>query len=126
MAHPLRILLVEDHADTAAIIVRLLGRAGYEVIHAATIASALWTAEREMCGAGIDLVMSDLGLPDGSGLDMMRELSTRYGLRGIALSGFGMDSDREESNAAGFSRHLTKPINIADLRSTIAEMMQTA
>jgi CheY-like chemotaxis protein len=70
--------------------------------------------------------MSDLGLPDGSGLDLMRELSSAYGLRGIALSGFGMDSDLEESRAAGFSRHLTKPIDVATLRATLAEMTSGA
>ena len=72
--------------------------------------------------APIDLVMSDLGLPDGSGLDLMRRLSANYGLRGIALSGFGMDSDLEKSTAAGFSRHLIKPIDVAVLRATLAEL----
>ncbi|HEY3664053.1 MAG TPA: hypothetical protein VGL24_12945 [Chthoniobacterales bacterium] len=52
----------------------------------------------------------------------MRQLSSRYGLRGIALSGFGMDSDLAQSTAAGFSRHLVKPVDIATLRTTIAEM----
>jgi PAS domain S-box-containing protein len=118
-SRPLRILLVEDHADTAAIIVRLLSRSGHEVIHADTISDALRKAETE---AGLDLVMSDLGLPDGSGLDLMRELSTKYGLRGVALTGFGMESDRAESTAAGFSHHLIKPVNIAALRAIIAEM----
>jgi CheY-like chemotaxis protein len=120
--HPLRILLVEDHYNSAAIISRLLRPMGYEIAHAATIAEALRIAENEMRSAGLDLVISDLGLPDGSGLDMMRKLSTEFGLRGIALSGFGTDSDRAESMAAGFDRHLTKPIDIADLRSAIVDL----
>jgi PAS domain S-box-containing protein len=123
-SRPLRILLVEDHGNSAAIISRLLRRSGHEVAHAATVADALLIADQAMRSAGLDLVVSDLGLPDGSGLDMMRKLSTDYGLRGIALSGFGMDSDRAESRAAGFSRHLTKPIDIADLRNAIDDLAQ--
>jgi CheY-like chemotaxis protein len=85
--------------------------------------AAISTAKEEFLAAGIDLVISDVGLPDGSGLDMMRQLSLEYGVRGIALSGFGMDSDIEQSLNAGFSRHLTKPINVAALRKTINELM---
>jgi PAS domain S-box-containing protein len=118
----LRILLVEDHTDTAAILVRLLRRMGHDVLHAATIGDALQTAEQEMQEAGLDLVVSDLGLPDGSGLDLMRELSTKHGLRGIALSGFGMESDVAQSRAAGFARHFTKPIDIAVIKEAIQEM----
>ena len=95
---------------------------GHDVLHADSVEMALKVAEREMRISPFNLVMSDLGLPDGSGLDLMRQLSSRYGLRGIALSGFGMDSDLAQSTAAGFSRHLVKPVDIATLRSTIAEM----
>jgi PAS domain S-box-containing protein len=120
---PQRILLVEDHADTAAILGRLLRRSGYEVLPAGTVGSALEVARREMAGAGLDLVVSDLGLPDGSGLDLMRQLAAAYRLRGIALSGFGMEADLAQSMAAGFSRHLIKPGNIGILRAAIAELM---
>jgi CheY-like chemotaxis protein len=119
---PLRILLVEDHADTSAILLRLLRRMGHEVIHASTIAEGSRIAHDQMRSAGFNLVLSDLGLPDGSGLDLMRELSTAYGLKGIALSGFGMDSDLEQSRSAGFARHLIKPVDIAVLKATIAEL----
>jgi PAS domain S-box-containing protein len=124
-SRPLRILLVEDHDNSAAILSRLLRRSGHEVVHAATVADALRIADEKTRSAGLDLIISDLGLPDGSGLDLMRKLSIDYGLRGIALSGFGMESDRAESRAAGFSRHLTKPIDIADLRNAIVDMAQT-
>ena len=123
---PLRILLVEDHADTAAILARLLRRMGHDVLPAHTVADALKLAGKEMRLAPIDLVISDLGLPDGSGLELMRQLSADHGLRGIALSGFGMDSDREQSKAAGFSRHLIKPIDIGVLRATLTEMTSGA
>jgi CheY-like chemotaxis protein len=119
---PLRILLVEDHADTAVILGRILRKMGHEVVHAPTVASALETAEQEFREAGIDLVISDLGLPDGSGLDLMRRLLQSHDVRGIALSGFGRESDIEQSMAAGFTRHLTKPINVLVLRKTIVEL----
>ena len=123
---PQRILVVEDHADTAAILARLLRRMGHEVLRAGSLKQALKLTEEQMRIAPIDLVMSDLGLPDGSGFDLMRKLSADYGLRGIALSGFGMDSDLEQSIKAGFSRHLIKPIDIATLRTAVAEMTSGA
>ncbi len=118
-----RLLLVEDHADTAVVLARMLGRSGYEVLRAGTVGEALSIAEQEMRGAGLHLVISDLGLPDGSGLDMMRVLAGRHGLRGVALSGYGMEGDREQSVAAGFARHLTKPVNVSVLRATLAELV---
>jgi len=118
-----RLLLVEDHTDTATVLARMLGRSGYDVLHAGSVSEALAIAEREVQGAGLHLVISDLGLPDGSGLDMMRELAGRYGLRGVALSGYGMEGDREQSAAAGFARHLTKPVNVTVLRATLAELV---
>jgi CheY-like chemotaxis protein len=120
----LSILLVEDHADTAVVLTRLLRKMGHSVIHATTVADALRMAEAEIQGAGLDLVISDVGLPDGSGLDMMRKLLASGPIKGIALSGFGMDSDIVESHAAGFSRHLVKPVSIAALRKAILELMQ--
>jgi PAS domain S-box-containing protein len=118
----LRILLVEDHADTAAILSRILSKIGHTVIHSPTIAGAMSTMESQQAGNGIELVISDVGLPDGSGLTMMRVFSKKYAVTGIALSGFGMESDIEESLAAGFSRHLTKPIDVSFLRKTIDEL----
>lgn len=120
--HRVRLLLVEDHADTATVLARMLRRSGYDVLHAGSVGEALAIAEREMKGAGLHLVISDLGLPDGSGLDMMRVLAGQHGLRGVALSGYGMEGDREQSAAAGFARHLTKPVNVSVLRATLAEL----
>ena len=120
---PLRILLVEDHPDTAAILARLLRRMGHDVLPAGSVRHALEIADREIPAAGLDLLISDLGLPDGTGQDLMRMLSARHALPGIALSGYGMDSDLEESTAAGFARHLIKPIDAALLQSTINDLM---
>ncbi len=120
----LRILLVEDHADTAEAIAELLRLLGHEVTVALTLSAGLAAAE-DIHGrgpGGIDLVVSDLGLPDGSGLDLMRELAGRYGLKGIALSGYGMEEDLRRSREAGFERHLTKPINFQALQTVLREV----
>jgi two-component system CheB/CheR fusion protein len=120
----LRILLVEDHADTAEAIAELLRLLGHEVTVAFTLSAGLAAAE-EIHGrgpGGIDLVVSDLGLPDGNGLDLMRELAGRYGLKGIALSGYGMEEDLRRSREAGFERHLTKPINFQALQAVLREV----
>jgi CheY-like chemotaxis protein len=114
-AAALRILLVEDHEPTAAVLSRLLRRSGHTVEHAPTLADA-----RRLAGsANFDLVMSDLGLPDGTGLELMEELRATYGLSGIALSGYGMEADLRRSRKAGFVAHLTKPVDIAQLRRTL-------
>jgi len=121
----LRILLVEDHPDTAAVMADLLGGFGHQVTVAGGVAAALAAAADLANGGGrpaLDLVISDLGLPDGSGQELMRELSRRYGLKGIALSGYGMEEDRSKSLQAGFSRHLTKPIHPSALRDVIREV----
>jgi two-component system, chemotaxis family, CheB/CheR fusion protein len=114
---PLRILLVEDHADTAEAMADLLREMGHEVVVAGSVAGGLAAAEGQ--AGRIDLVLSDLGLPDGTGLDLMTELHGRYGVRGIALSGYGMEEDVRKSLEAGFDRHLTKPVNLQALQTAI-------
>jgi signal transduction histidine kinase/CheY-like chemotaxis protein len=106
-----RILLVEDHEPTRAPLVRLLARRGYEVISAGTAAAALDEAAKNH----FDLVLSDIGLPDRDGFDLMRELRDLYGMRGIALTGYGMEDDVDRSGKSGFIAHLTKPISVAIL-----------
>jgi len=120
----LNILLVEDHADTLRILSRSLQRAGCGVVSAGDIQTALAVArEARKTGEKIDLLVSDLGLPDGDGRDLMRELQALYGLPGIAVSGFGMEEDVEKSRAAGFATHLTKPVQIEDLRRAISQLL---
>jgi two-component system CheB/CheR fusion protein len=118
-AGALRILLVEDHADTAEAMADLLRDLGHRVTVACCVTEALAAAERHAQDGGLDLVVSDLGLPDGTGLDLMAKLRGRYGVRGIALSGYGMEEDVRKSLAAGFERHLTKPINLQALQTAI-------
>jgi CheY-like chemotaxis protein len=110
------ILLIEDHDQTRATISRLLARRGHCVEGVATISAA-----RERAAAGdCDLIISDLGLPDGDGHKLMAELHDTYGLPGIALSGYGMDQDIARSRTSGFFAHLTKPVDIQALESAIA------
>jgi signal transduction histidine kinase/CheY-like chemotaxis protein len=117
----LRILLVEDHADTAEAMADLLRLLGHEVTVAGDVATALAAGEAVASRGGLDLLVSDLGLPDGSGLDVMRALA-RFGVPGIALSGYGMEEDVRRSHEAGFSRHLTKPVGLPALESAISQL----
>ena len=114
---PLRILLVEDHPDTLRVLVKLLKKWG----HAVTTAETVRTAQELANGQEFDLLISDLGLPDGSGLDVMRQVKEHSGTPGIALSGFGTEEDIRQSRAAGFAEHLVKPVNIAALRMAIRQ-----
>lgn len=115
---PLRILLVEDHQGTLKLMTKLLMYLGHNVRTASTVKDALEIGQHEE----LDLVISDLGLPDGSGNDVMRVLKGRYALKGIAVSGFGMDEDIRQSEAAGFSRHLIKPVDLEKLKAAIQQM----
>jgi two-component system CheB/CheR fusion protein len=69
----------------------------------------------------VDLVLSDLGLPDGSGLDLMRQLSREFGLPGVAISGYGMEDDVRHAREAGFFAHLTKPVNFQQVQAVIGQ-----
>ncbi|MFN2476318.1 MAG: response regulator, partial [Chthoniobacterales bacterium] len=73
-----------------------------------------------------DLVISDIGLPDGNGVDLMKELTRDYGLRGIALSGYGMDEDLARTRNAGFIAHLVKPIDFERLNQVLEESASAA
>lgn len=123
---PLHILLVEDHVDTAEAMADLLRATGHQVVVAGSVSEGMAAADAAIQGRRkddrIDLVLSDIGLPDGSGLDLMSELSKRYGLRGIALTGYGMEEDVARSRAAGFARHLTKPVNLEQLETAIRQV----
>jgi two-component system CheB/CheR fusion protein len=118
----LRILLVEDHADTAAAMADLLELLGHRVTVAGSVAAGLAAADESEAAGGLDLVLSDIGLPDGSGLDLMRELVRRYRLKGIALSGYGMEEDLRKSRDAGFALHLIKPVTLQALKAAIGQV----
>jgi signal transduction histidine kinase/ActR/RegA family two-component response regulator len=117
----LKLLLVEDHPDTAKVMARLLRNLGHEVTTAHTVAATLEAAQNQQ----FDLVLSDLGLPDGSGLELMRELGQRYGLRGVAISGYGMEEDLAQTERAGFFAHLTKPVNVHQVQAVLSQFAAT-
>jgi PAS domain S-box-containing protein len=111
----LRLLLVDDHADTRHILSRLLGKCGHEVSTADCGVSAIKLMETER----FDALISDIGLPDTSGYELVREAKRRQAMQGIALSGFGMEEDVRRSLEAGFDYHLTKPVEFQDLKSLL-------
>jgi signal transduction histidine kinase/CheY-like chemotaxis protein len=116
----LKILLVEDDGPTLKVMTRLLGKPPYQVRTANTFAAALEAASAE----DFDLIISDIGLPDGSGLELMRQIRDRYAARGIALSGYGMEEDIRRSREAGFLAHLTKPVDFQKLQGAIAQVLR--
>jgi DNA-binding response OmpR family regulator len=114
-----RLLLVEDHVDTARTLARLLRFSGYRVRTAGTVARALEVVAADR----FDLLISDLGLPDASGHDLMRQVRAISDTPGIALSGYGMEDDVRKSLEAGFLDHLVKPINLDRLKALIERVV---
>ena len=113
---PPRVLLVDDHEDTLTLISMALRRNGFDVITANSVASALETAKE----TPFDVLVSDIGLPDGSGIDLIGRLECP---RGIALTGFGAEEDVRRSREAGFREHLTKPVGVRELLQAIDRLL---
>ena len=114
-----RVLLVDDHHDTCLGMKRMLERRGYQI----TIAHSAEQAVEKVRAQEFDLLISDIGLPDRSGYELMRELRLNKPLPGIALSGFGSEQDVIQAREAGFAEHLTKPINFERLEKTIQSLL---
>jgi signal transduction histidine kinase len=114
-----RVLLVDDHHDTCIGMKRMLERHGYEI----TVAHSAEQAVEKVRSEDFDLLISDIGLPDRSGYELMREVRLKKDLPGIALSGFGSEQDISQAREAGFSEHLTKPINFERLEKTIRNLL---
>ena len=117
---PWHILVVDDHKDTCIGMKLMLERRGYDITVAHTADQAAEKAKKH----DFDLLISDIGLPDRSGYELIRELHATRPLPGIAISGFGMEKDVNRSKAAGFSEHLTKPINFGRLEEAIQELLE--
>ena len=113
------VLLVDDHADTLKVMTQLVSRRGYRVVSATDCRSALEVARQHH----VDLVVSDLGLPDGSGLTLLGQLRSIHDVPAVALSGYGMESDVAQSRAAGYDEHFTKPVDFPLLILTIAKLL---
>jgi signal transduction histidine kinase/ActR/RegA family two-component response regulator len=115
-----RILVVDDHVDTCTGLRLMLQRRGYEVAVAHNAQDAVQKTREE----DFDLLVSDIGLPDRSGYELMQEIRATKGMPGIALSGFGMENDINRARDAGFAQHLTKPVNFDQLGATIQKLLE--
>jgi PAS domain S-box-containing protein len=121
LADTLDILLIEDHEDTAEVMSQLIRGLGHEVAVAGCVADALVLAS----GAHFDLVLSDIGLPDGTGIDFIHAFRKQSAVPAIALTGFGTDDDVRRCIEAGFTAHITKPVNFEHLERLIEEAAVT-
>ena len=110
---PLRLLVVEDHADTRRMLEVFLRTLGCEVRFTATFEGALAAGTQEH----FDILLSDINLPDGNGWELIQRLEARERKppHAIAVSGYGADSDLEKSRSAGFDAHLIKPVGPEEL-----------
>ena len=91
---------------------------GYQVASASTLEEARNTFRSQP----FDAILSDIGLPDGTGYDLMKEVKRTQGVKGVALTGFGMSQDVRRSKEAGFDFHLTKPVDVAELRTVLRKL----
>ena len=115
---PLRILLVEDHRDTQRTLSRLLTHFGHEVLTAGNKRGAL-----ELLDAGnIDVLLCDVGLPDGTGYEVVSEAKRKQPIKAIAITGFGTEEDLRRSNEAGFDSHLVKPVDLHELQTVLDQV----
>jgi CheY-like chemotaxis protein len=122
---PLDILLVDDHPDSLGFLARLLGTQGWRVRTAGSVAEALTEARR----GPFDLLLCDLGLPDGDGCDLLRQLldeakatDRASRVKAIALTGAALDEDHVRTRAAGFAAHMAKPIDFPALLQSVRDV----
>ncbi len=113
------ILVVEDHEDTRRVLSRALRRRGFSVASASTVESAC----RQYASQPADLIICDIGLPDGTGWDVLGRLREGGPVRAIAVSGYGTKLDMEKSEAAGFAAHILKPVDFVGLEAAVARVL---
>jgi PAS domain S-box-containing protein len=117
-SRPLRILLVEDHRDTRRTLSRLLTHFGHEVLAADNVRNAL-----EIIASGeLDVLLCDIGLPDGSGYEVISQAKRKQSIKAVALTGFGTEEDIRRSKEAGFDFHLVKPIDLHELQTVFDQI----
>ena len=118
----LRVFVVENHADTLKYLSLYLEAMGHSVVSAKTMAEAL----EALPGAGCDVLISDIGLPDGDGWTLLQTVQLPRSIYAIAMSGFGMNADRVKSKDAGYRHHLLKPFVPTELDAALLEAAQEA
>jgi CheY-like chemotaxis protein len=115
-----RILLVEDHDDVREVTAMVLRGAGYDVAVAGTKAEAIRLCKEQT----FSLLLGDIGLPDGNGYDLMRDLAKICNIKGIAFTGYGREADVINARTAGYSAHLVKPVDLDILIETVGKLLQ--
>jgi CheY-like chemotaxis protein len=116
----IRLLVVEDHLDTTQMLYLLLAGLGYAVKTAGDAATALELASKE----SFDMLISDIGLPDETGYELMKKIRERNPIKGIAVTAYGTDEDVRKSRDAGFSEHLLKPVELSRLHEAIQRVLE--
>ena len=101
-------------------LVRLLEIRGYDIRSVPSVATGLRALDHDE----FDLLLCDLGLPDGTGMDFIEKVRKTRKIPAIALTGFGMQQDVERAQQAGFDAHLTKPVNLQKLEAAIWKLLQ--
>jgi DNA-binding response OmpR family regulator len=117
ISRTLRILLVENHADTLRWLTLYLEESGHSVVAARTLAEGRAALAKETC----DVLISDIGLPDGTGWELLEGAKLGRPVFAIAMSGFGMNADNDRSREAGYRHHLLKPFKTAELDKVLIE-----
>ena len=116
-AHTLRVFIVENHPDTLKYLRMYLEETGHVVQSARTLAEALAALPE----ADADVLISDIGLPDGNGWDLLHDVRLPRPIYAIAMSGLGMNADRARSSAAGYRHHVLKPFSPDELDTMLEE-----
>ena len=114
----LRILVVEDHADTLRVLARLLDHFGHKISVADSTSSALQFLQ----STAFDVIVSDIALPDGTGYDIVSQAKQKQGLKAVALTGFDGEEDIRRGKEAGFDFHLSKPVDFHELRTVLDQV----
>ena len=114
----LRILVVEDHADTLQVLARLLDHFGHKISVADTAHSALQFLQSK----AFDVILSDIVLPDGSGYDIVSQAKQKQAVKAVALSGLDREEDIRRGKEAGFDFHLSKPVDFHELRTVLNQV----
>ena len=114
----MRILVVEDHSDTLQALSRLLSHFGHEI----SLADRAQTALNIIDSKEFDVVLCDIGLPDGTGYDVIAQAKRRQPVKAVALTGFSATEDIERGKQAGFDFHLTKPVDFHELRAVLGQV----
>ena len=115
----IRLLVVEDHRDTTRMLYLLLIGLGYAVKTAGDASAALELASQE----SFDILISDIGLPDETGYELMKQIRERHSMKGIAVTAYGTEEDFRRSRDAGFSEHLLKPVELSRLHEVIQRVL---